>query len=233
MLDNLIVIPFRSREPHLEIFMRDALPLFRKYLTPFKVVVVEQEAGKLFNRGQLINIGVNEYKEHAKYVFTHDVDICPSDNCVRDIYNKIPDTDIMGIYTSHWNTLGGIVKMEVKTFIDINGFPNNFWGWGIEDRAFQNRAETYNKTISKNLLSNEPRRFDFFSIKDDIKDDIRNVNFNARTKFEYEIFKNIDINDKKRYIATSGMNTLQYSIHDRRHIANDVELIKVGFKEDG
>ena len=177
MYENLIIVPFRKREPHLEIFLQDAVPLFRKYLTPFKVVVVEQsDDGQLFNRGQVINIGFNEYKNQVKYIYTHDVDVYPTDECVREIYTKTPTTDIMGIYTSCWDTLGGIVKMDVKTYEDINGFPNTYWGWGVEDKALQNRAETYDKTISKNILNNDTKRFDFFTIKNDISDAIRSGN---------------------------------------------------------
>ena len=192
MYENLIIVPFRKREPHLEIFMEDAVPLFRKYLAPFKVVVVEQsDDGQLFNRGQVINIGFNEYKNQAKYIYTHDVDICPTDECVREIYTKTPLTDIMGIYTSCWDTLGGIVKMDVKTYEDINGFPNTYWGWGVEDKALQNRAETYDKKISKNILNNDPQRFNFFTIRNDISDAIRSGDFHFRTNFEYNNYSKL------------------------------------------
>lgn len=227
MYENVIIVPFRRREPHLEIFIRDAVPLFQQYLSPFKVVIVEQEDGKLFNRGQLINIGFKEYIDKSKYMFTHDVDICPSEKCVRDIYSKIPETDIMGIYTSYWDTLGGIIKMSAPTYAEINGFPNNYWGWGVEDKALQNRAETFNKTISKNILNNDPYKLDFFSIKNDINDAVRDTDFNTRTSFEYDIFKRLEPSDQRYCCLTSGLNTLKYTVIDRYHLSNDVELIKV------
>ena len=227
MYENVIIIPFRRREPHLEIFIRDAVPLFQLYLFPFKVVVVEQEDGKLFNRGQLINIGFNEYKDKSKYIFTHDVDICPNEKCVRDIYAKIPTTDIMGIYTSCWDTLGGIIKMSASTYADINGFPNNYWGWGVEDKALQNRAVTLNKTISKNVLNNDTHKHDFFSIKNDINDAVRDTYFDARTSFEYDVFKRLDFSDRRCCVFTSGLNNLNYKVVDRYHMSDDIELIKV------
>jgi hypothetical protein len=230
MYENLIIVPFRKREPHLEIFMEDAVPLFRKYLTPFKVVVVEQsDDGRLFNRGQVINIGFNEYKNQTKYIYTHDVDICPTDECVREIYTKTPPTDIMGIYTSCCDTLGGIVKMDVKTYEDINGFPNTYWGWGVEDKALQNRAETFDKMISKNILNNDPKRFDFFSIKNDIKDSIHSEDFNFRTNFEYNIFHRLAYSDRVYCVRTSGLNTLKYDVIERRQLDADVDWIKVAF----
>jgi hypothetical protein len=225
MYENVIIVPFRKREPHLAIFIRDALPIFRKYLSPFKVVIVEQaDDGQLFNRGQVINIGCNEYKNKTKYIYTHDVDICPTEECVREIYTKIPTTDIMGIYTSCWDTLGGIVKMDIKTYVDINGFPNTYWGWGVEDKALQNRAETYNKTISKNILNNDPKRFDMFSIKNDISDAIRSDDFNQRTDFEYRIFKGLEYDDRLSHIKRTGLNTLKYTVIERRTIDADADV---------
>jgi len=188
---------------------------------------VEQEDGKLFNRGQLINIGFNEYKDKSKYIFTHDVDICPNEKCVRDIYAKIPTTDIMGIYTSYWDTLGGIIKMSTSTYADINGFPNHYWGWGVEDKSLQNRAETFDKTISKNILNNDPYKLDFFSIKNDINDAIRDTDFNTRTNFEYDIFKRLEPSDRRYCVFATGLNNLNYKIVGRYHMSNDVELIKV------
>ncbi len=231
MYDNVIIVPFRKREPHLEIFLRDAVPLFRKYLSRFRVVIVEQaDDGKLFNRGQVINVGFEEYKNKTNYIYTHDVDIYPSEECVRCIYAQTPTTDIMGIYTSCWNTLGGIIKMGVKTYEDINGFPNTYWGWGVEDKALQNRAETYNKTISKNILNNDPKRFDFFSIKNDIKDDIRAEDFNLRTYFEYDVFPKLKYDDKVFYTRASGLNNLKYTVIGRRELEPDVDWIKIQFQ---
>lgn len=126
MFENIIIIPYRQREPHLQKFIDEVVPLFRKHLRPFKVVIVEQEDGKLFNRGFVINIGYNEYKDQTNYIITHDADIYPNEQCIIEFYSKVPDTDIMGIYTSHCNTLGGIVKIDVETYADVNGFPNNF-----------------------------------------------------------------------------------------------------------
>ena len=60
--------------------------------------------------------------------------------CQRIIYKR-KDNNIIGIYTSKHNTLGGIIKFTTNNFEKINGFPNNFWGWGVEDKALQNRVD--------------------------------------------------------------------------------------------
>ena len=229
MFENIIIIPYRRREHHIRKFIDEVVPLFREHLGPFKVVIVEQEDGKLFNRGHVINIGYNEYKNQTKYIITHDVDVYPNEKCVIDLYCKVPETDIMGIYTSHCNTLGGVVKINVESYADINGFPNNFWGWGVEDKALQNRAETYNKTISKNILNNDPNRFSLFDIKNDVNDRINDATFSDRTHFEYDKFRLMSHANKISHIQQSGINTIKYKIIDRSKIVEDIDWIKVSF----
>jgi len=226
--EQIIIIPYRNRKAHLDIFINNAVPLFRKYLSPFKVVVVEQsDDGRLFNRGKILNVGFNEYKDKTKHIFTHDVDICPKDRCVSQLYNKIYSTDIMGIYTSYWDTLGGIIRLDVDTFEHINGYPNTYWGWGAEDKALQNRAETYGKTISKNMLSNDPNRYDYFTIYDDIKDNVHNDDFEFRQMFEYEFFQQLGHDSKVRCCRSSGLNNLEYTVIDRYDLDIDVDYIMV------
>lgn len=119
--------------------------------------------------------------------------------------------------------------MDVKTYEDINGFPNTYWGWGVEDKALQNRAETYDKKISKNILNNDPQRFNFFTIRNDISDAIRSGDFHFRTEFEYNIFHRLAYSDRVYCVRTSGLNTLKYNVIERRQLDTDVDLIKVAF----
>ena len=50
-----IIIPYRDRKSHLEMF----LPYMKKYLKEYdyKIYVIEQNDNKPFNRGKLLNIG--------------------------------------------------------------------------------------------------------------------------------------------------------------------------------
>ena len=47
MYENIIAIPFRKRDIHLEYFIKNTVPLLQQYLPNSKVVVVEQNEGKL------------------------------------------------------------------------------------------------------------------------------------------------------------------------------------------
>ena len=226
---NVILIPYRNRKEHLELFIKDAIPLFEKYLKTFKVIVVEQEEGQLFNRGLLLNIGFNEYKNKSQFFFTHDVDIVPNEKCVNELYTKTNtiETGIIGIYNSHCNTLGGIIKFTPDIFLKINGFPNNFWGWGVEDKALQNRVEYMNISIHKNILNNDNNRFNYFTIKNDINDRKQDNSFNLKTNFEYDTFNTLKKEEQYKHVMSSGLNNLEYKIISRENITNTIEIIKV------
>ena len=218
MYDTIIIIPYRARENHLKYYIDNTVPLLKKHMPNSKVVVIEQDwNNKLFNRGCLINIGVKEYENKTAHCMTHDVDINPFEETILKYYvDPIPDNSIKGIYTSVCNTLGGIIKMQSKTFFDINGFPNNIWGWGQEDKALQNRAEFKKVNITKNILNNNPNQGKYLLRFNDIDD---------RKPYRGPNMYNDKISNEK--ILTSGLNNLQYTILERRDINDYVELIKV------
>ena len=53
----------------------------------------------------------------------------------------------------HSSSLGGIIKVKHDIIFDINGFPNNIWGWGIEDRALYYRYKILDFNISTNKFN--------------------------------------------------------------------------------
>jgi len=238
MYKNIIIIPYRNREAHLDIFIRDAIPLFEKYLEkPYKIIIVEQEQGKLFNRGKLLNIGFNEYRNKSQYYFTHDIDIIPTEKCITELYNFECNNSMIGIYTSQWNTMGGIIKFDGKSFIEVNGFPNNYWGWGVEDKALQNRVETMNINITKFIKDNSVNVSEYFTVRNDIIDKHQDSDFEFRTNFEYGRYNTLSKQHKLDYISSSGLNNLEYKIVSRNYINNnnninieieiEIEIIKV------
>lgn len=218
MLDNVIVVPYRARENHLKYYIDNTVPLLKKHIPNGKVVVVEQDwNNKLFNRGCLLNIGVKEYENKTVHCMTQDIDINPFEETILKYYvDPIPENSIKGIYTSLCNTLGGIIKFQTKTFFNINGFPNNIWGWGQEDKALQNRAEFKKINITKNILSNDPTQNKYLLRFNDIND---------RIPYTGPDIYNIRMNDQ--ILLASGLNNLQYKILERKDINDYVELIKV------
>jgi predicted glycosyltransferase involved in capsule biosynthesis len=47
---------------------------------------------------------------------------------------------------------GGITSFSEIQFGKINGFPNNFWGWGGEDDELKLRTKEVNLYVEQNLL---------------------------------------------------------------------------------
>ena len=226
MYENIIAIPFRNRDEHLEYFITNTVPLIQEHLPNSKVIVIEQNEGKLFNRGLLLNIAFKEYKNKTNYFFTHDVDINPTKKCIEEHYiKKVNDTDVLGIYTSCCNTLGGIIKMKDSTIHQVNGFPNDVWGWGTEDKALQNRIEYYNIKKITNLTNKVEHPLYLLRFND--VNDRETKHTSQNTNKHYQRFQKLNTEHKLQEIMSSGLNNLEYTILERKMIHNIVEVIKV------
>ena len=44
---------------------------------------------------------------------------------------------------------GGAISVNRDTFTQVNGYPNNFWGWGGEDEALRNCIQSESSLIEK------------------------------------------------------------------------------------
>jgi len=126
---GLIIIPYRDRELHL----KTIIPVLLKY--GIDIVVVEQGQGKPFNRAKLFNIGFLESKGYD-YIICHDVDLMPTDVD----YSYHPTTchissriSTYGYNLPYADNYGGVTLFSSNIFRLVNGFSNNYWGWGAED----------------------------------------------------------------------------------------------------
>jgi len=226
MFDNIIAIPYRNRNKHLEYFIKNTVPLLEQFLPNSKVVVIEQNECNSFNRGALLNIAFKEYENKTKYFFTHDVDINPTEKCIKEYYVKeVDNINVLGIYTSQCNTLGGIIKISNQTIHQINGFPNNIWGWGAEDKALQNRAEYYNIKKITNLTNNVEHPEYLLRFND--VNDREKKNYSKHYNDHYVIFTKLTNSQKEQMIMSSGLNNIKYNVIEKKNIHDIVELIKV------
>ena len=75
-----IIIPFRDRYEHLQIFKKSIRKYFEKLDIKYELIIIEQDDAKLFNRGKLLNNGfLYAKKMNCDYVVFNDVDMLPVD----------------------------------------------------------------------------------------------------------------------------------------------------------
>ena len=135
-----IIVPYRDRKSHLDIFV----PHMKKYLSDydFKIFVIEQGDDKPFNRGKLLNIGAKiAIKEGFDYLALHDVDMLP----LNGVDYSYPDTPIhlvskLNKEEPFLDYFGGVTLFNVHDYKIINGYSNEYWGWGFEDDDLLNRC---------------------------------------------------------------------------------------------
>ncbi|XP_052892736.1 beta-1,4-N-acetylgalactosaminyltransferase bre-4 [Anopheles moucheti] len=143
-----IVVPYRDREQHLPIFLKNIHPFLMKQQLEYGIYIVEQTAGSSFNRAALMNIGFVEAMKQRNWecIVFHDIDLLPMDD--RNLYT-CPDqprhmsvaVDTFGFKLPYSTIFGGVSAMTEKQFRMVNGFSNSFWGWGGEDDDMSNRLK--------------------------------------------------------------------------------------------
>jgi len=165
-----IIVPFRdihaeqSRAKHLQQFIANLPTLLTSVQQPhanFNIIIVEQSRDdRKFNRGKLLNIGFEIARKefHSNIFIFHDVDLLPSKDLAEE-YFRIPTDNPIHIarvwsrYNKNPKYFGGIVSFSEEMFVRINGFPNNFWGWGGEDDEMYKRIEEV--SLNFHVLTND------------------------------------------------------------------------------
>lgn len=149
--------PYQNRQQQLEIFV----PYMSDYLSQlgtnydFQIIVVEQSQNDYkFNRGQLLNAGFCIAQDlGCDYHIFHDVDLLPDKNLL-DYYSFYPVSPlhIAAVWDKYQHLdlfFGGVCSLTTEHFKLLNGYPNDFWGWGGEDEEIYHRIVEYDLTILK------------------------------------------------------------------------------------
>jgi predicted glycosyltransferase involved in capsule biosynthesis len=129
-----IIVSYRNREQHLNQFV----PYMNKFLAdiPHKIHIIEQYDEKPFNRAKLFNIGFDiDHKEFDYFCF-HDIDMLPLEadySFVEKPYHMATNASQFNNNLPYQTYYGGVNLFNKEDFIKINGYSNDFWGWGGED----------------------------------------------------------------------------------------------------
>jgi len=139
-MDKLgIIVPYKNRPQQLFDFKLKISSYLTEHNINYELIIVEQNDKKSFNRGKLLNIGFEKAKVlGCTYVCFHDVDMHPvkvdyspvgkpTQLANRFVYEEGVQRTITDDY------FGGVTLFPVSQFEDINGYSNEYWGWGFED----------------------------------------------------------------------------------------------------
>jgi hypothetical protein len=140
--DLIIVVPYRDRKEHLETFLKQVPEYFNSQNISYDILVCELDQVGDWNAGLCVNSIVDflhDGKDY-KWLYIHHVDVWPEKGLwgypkKGEVYHNLGDY--------------GSCLMTLDSFFEVNGYCNNFWGWGGEDN------ELYEKLRSKgyNVIS--------------------------------------------------------------------------------
>lgn len=156
-MTTYIVLPFRDRkgkyQKALNLFLEPFVTYINSQIKNCKIYIVEQNnSHECFNLGRTINIGYDlfgdEIKDNDIFMF-HPVDILP----INTNYNIHETTKICSIRHSPTGQYYKAFAFLVSDFKKINGFSNEYWGWGLEDDDMHTRLDIH--SICPRIIINE------------------------------------------------------------------------------
>lgn len=216
-----ILIPFRESDKENKVRTKH-LDKFIEHIKTLKLkakiyVITQSDDGRKFNRGALLNIGAElAKKDGCDSIILHDVDILPGPSLIPyyKVYPSSPVHIAWGIekYTYH-RFLGGVLSISMKDFERVNGYPNEFWGWGGEDDALRNRliriGKKFMRPTVKDIMEEQSHAH--------AGDDPNLVNENKRKQVMADYY-----NWKK-----DGLNSMNYKIESRESLGRNMKKFTV------
>jgi hypothetical protein len=148
-----IAIPYRDRAEHLVDFKKHMSEFLKDI--DYEIVIAEQTPEKPFNRGKLLNIAaVIAFQDGCDYVALHDVDMLPLSadySPVSGATHMAVEVQQFGWHLPYQNYFGGVTLFDKTSFEQINGFHNDYWGWGGEDDDIFCRCEREQIPMSRRI----------------------------------------------------------------------------------
>uniref|UniRef100_A0A1I8BYK8 Beta-1,4-N-acetylgalactosaminyltransferase n=1 Tax=Meloidogyne hapla TaxID=6305 RepID=A0A1I8BYK8_MELHA len=199
-----IVVPYRNREPHLRTFLHNMHRFLQKQQLDYAIFVVEQVGDLIFNKGRLTNIGVLEAIRVYPFdcIVFNDVDTYPENDNLLYTCSSNPRhfsvyLEKTGYKEFYPGFVGGVLALTVEQLRKINGYSNDFWGWGGEDDDINKRVEIAKMSFSR--IKSDISRFKSFKHGSDKGNEAHPCRF---TLLKYT---------KDKYL-TDGFSNLNYRV---------------------
>ena len=155
-----IIVPYRDRPEQLLLFKKSLTEFLKGKNIQYELIVVEQDDAKTFNRGKLLNIGFMYAKRvQCDYVVFHDVDMIPLEADYSYSPHPIHLASTFVSTSQEFNRIlfdeyfGGVTMFPSSIFEAINGYSNEYWGWGYEDDDLLHRCKEFNVSLHKKEIS--------------------------------------------------------------------------------
>ncbi len=134
---GLVLITYRDRLTHLDVIV----PHMNKFFPELRLAICEQADKNIWNKGLLYNVGYKELAKDYDYIILHDIDFIPARNV--DYSSCEVPTMIAGAASQFGYKLfypgffGGVIICSKEHYELVNGFSNQFKGYGGEDDHFR------------------------------------------------------------------------------------------------
>lgn len=209
--------------------------------TEYEIFIVEQSDDKPFNRGKLLNVGFKSACDKGcDYFVFHDVDMLPEN--VDYSYSDKPlhlATHLQehDYETTFFDYFGGVTMFNKEDFKTINGFSNEYWGWGFEDddllvRCIQSDLELDTEITRKDDI----KEFESFGFNGDKSNIVLKSNKANLLQYDFTISvlvkpEKIKLNENKEYdefpiISIPGYNIGLFYNSFRRFFCQTYDINK-------
>lgn len=211
-----VIVPYRDRESHLSEFIPYMERVLKEAEIPFEIIIVHQGDNKGFNRAKLLNIGYKENPNFDYYAF-HDVDMLPLDsdyNYIEGPTHLASMAEQFGYKLPYEGYFGGVTLFDKESFVKVNGYSNDYWGWGAEDDDILYRCvimgvETFRKNCRYKSLDHD-RNIEQIPY-------LNNVNK----------LRNFQNSPTLEAIMSDGISTLSYEKINEKKISENSRMITV------
>lgn len=199
-------------------------------ITDIDITIIEQtDDGRRFNLGKIINVGFDLYQQESTdkwtYMF-HPIDLFAIGGFEYYLSSN-KEMNTVGLPALSINTIGEhrfyrAAMFSPNLFTSINGYPNEFWGWGAEDDAFFTRLKIMGIKLPHTCIE--------FKKWAEFQEDHEHCHASP------DCIKGLDHHNEnlqKAYATTKesmmsdGLNNLIYKVIETKQIARNLKHIKV------
>jgi hypothetical protein len=229
--------PLGFRNKQRKFFIKIMSSILEPYCN-FHIYIVEQsQDNNLFNIGKLKNIGfeiANKKDQYDGYVFS-DIDTIPDDELLPYYLETRTPLCLAARGTRYEKKkenrtkpfTGACILFSKQIFEKINGYPNNFWGWGGEDDDLLSRLIINNK---KHVYY--PQRGSIIDIEEDENMKTINVKKKVTELIELDKVKYEKLYYNLTHWKENGLSHLDYKVLSNRKINKNTTQIQVNLLKE-